>query len=362
MTRQLSENSFRYDVAISFAGEDRSIARRMAEQLTGQGYNVFYDELLRSELWGKNLQEHLARVYRDEARFCVILVSRHYVDKPWPRYEHRAAEARALVEASEYVLPIRLDDSLLPGLLETVSYLDFDELGLDTITGLLAEKLGPPQSVSTQSAMRDNLAELRAYFGDPNLSAKIIEGATALAPADFRALLSQLHDFREAILSRRIDIEVDSWTRFLNGYIVAYVSRAEKELTISTMALFTMVEVAAKRYLRLVCERLFDTVGAEAQIALCLPTRNIDKLTVGRLNDAFVALERLEGSDSLQVPSDVLECMDGFSRFRNLIAHQGQGPWRYFALEHRREVLAALYVLDWFGTAELRFQVSDSNG
>ena len=43
----------KYDIAISFAGEDRPIAERLASLLVTQGLNVFYDAYEQPNLWGK---------------------------------------------------------------------------------------------------------------------------------------------------------------------------------------------------------------------------------------------------------------------------------------------------------------------
>lgn len=42
---------FAYDVAISFAGEDREFARYMAARLRPH-FSVFFDEFERADLWG----------------------------------------------------------------------------------------------------------------------------------------------------------------------------------------------------------------------------------------------------------------------------------------------------------------------
>jgi hypothetical protein len=65
---------FQYDVALSFAGEDRSIAEALAQALRDAGIRVFYDDYERAALWGKDLYQHLQTVYRDTARYCVVFI------------------------------------------------------------------------------------------------------------------------------------------------------------------------------------------------------------------------------------------------------------------------------------------------
>jgi len=119
-----SDREFEYDVVISFAGEDRSEAEQFARALEENGLKVFYGEWESDRNWEANLFERLQSIYRDGGRYCVILVSRHYVEKDWSIHEFRSTQERALRESREYILPIRLNDSELPGLHETIGYVD----------------------------------------------------------------------------------------------------------------------------------------------------------------------------------------------------------------------------------------------
>lgn len=131
--QQNRRDSAEFDVVISFAGEDRAVVERYAERLQDSGLCVFYDEFERVDLWGKDLVVALSEVYQKRARFCAIFISQHYARKAWTNLEHRAAQARALRQHQEYILPVRLDDTELPGLLETVSYIDLRSVGLDEL-------------------------------------------------------------------------------------------------------------------------------------------------------------------------------------------------------------------------------------
>lgn len=131
-----------YDVVLSFAGEDRSLVEQVAVGLRRRRVRVFYDRFEQAELWGKDLYQHLFDVYSSKARYCVVFVSEHYVAKPWTRHEIKAAQAKQFVAESEYILPVRLDDSRLPGLSQTIGYVDARNLNAEGIVQLIAEKLG----------------------------------------------------------------------------------------------------------------------------------------------------------------------------------------------------------------------------
>jgi hypothetical protein len=83
---------YKHDIAISFAGEDREIAKNLAEKLQNKLVNdravkVFYDEFYKSELWGKEQTEYFQKAYGPDSRFVVLLLSRHYPVKKWTGFE-----------------------------------------------------------------------------------------------------------------------------------------------------------------------------------------------------------------------------------------------------------------------------------
>lgn len=141
---------YKYDVAVSFAGEDRGKVEQFVKLLSQGGVSVFYDTWEQHHLWGKDLYQYLDEIYRKSARYCVIFVSSSYVKKAWTSHELRSAQARAFQQKIEYILPIKLDGTELPGLPETVAYLDERTMGLKQISDLLLKKLGahkPPLDV-----------------------------------------------------------------------------------------------------------------------------------------------------------------------------------------------------------------------
>lgn len=140
--RRRGVQSFEYDVAISFAGEDSGYAQNLAADLQSHGVRVFYDDFEKAELWGKDLYTYLTDIYQNKARYCIILISESYARKRWTNLERRAAQARAFASDKEYILPVRLDTTVLPGMLPTVSYLDWNKESLDGVVDCTLAKLG----------------------------------------------------------------------------------------------------------------------------------------------------------------------------------------------------------------------------
>jgi hypothetical protein len=108
----------------------------------GAGFEVFYDDFYPEKLWGKDLAVVFDDVFRKRSRFCLILISKQYLERPWTEHERRSALARMVTErGGEYVLPVQIDPVELPGLAPTIGYLSAERYSADQIADLLIEKL-----------------------------------------------------------------------------------------------------------------------------------------------------------------------------------------------------------------------------
>ena len=141
----------KYDVALSFAGEDRQHAKALADLLKAGGYWFFYDENELAQLWGKNLYDYLSSVYKDQAHYCVMFLSKYYEKKLWTTHERQLAQARAFKENREYILPVRLDDTEIPGIPPTVGYLDLRSITIEEVYEVLVKKLADTISQTTET-------------------------------------------------------------------------------------------------------------------------------------------------------------------------------------------------------------------
>jgi hypothetical protein len=131
----------RYDVVLSFAGEDRPYVDQVAQCLRSHGVKVFYDVYEEAALWGKDLVEHFDMVYRKSGRYCVIFISEHYLRKVWTKQERQFALARALQERKEYILPARFDDTEIPGIAPTIGYISLAGRAPEEFARLIVRKL-----------------------------------------------------------------------------------------------------------------------------------------------------------------------------------------------------------------------------
>jgi hypothetical protein len=158
-----------FDIAVSFAGENRGFVEEVVRKVqdSAPDVTVFYDEDYKYESWGKDGIEYFTDVYMKRSRYVAMFISRSYAEKEWPRAEKRAALARALTERSEYVLPIRIDNTELPGMPPTVFYVEAIREGVDGIATGILHKLGTKRvrpAVPYHGKVAQTKEELRALI------------------------------------------------------------------------------------------------------------------------------------------------------------------------------------------------------
>lgn len=192
----MDAREFAYDVGLSFAGEQREYVEDIADALRSRGIRVFLDKYEKAALWGKNLYEHLSDVYQNRCRYCILFVSADYARKVWTNHERKSAQARAIEEKSEYILPARFDDTEIDGLLKTISYIDLRETTPDELVELILEKIGTPARRNYLPPVPDRLFELLGIEDDTDAQ----EVAHSQAWSFLQALRRMTPEERNAVL------------------------------------------------------------------------------------------------------------------------------------------------------------------
>ena len=194
----------RFQVALSFASEQRNYVQRVASALAIAGIGYFYDEEQKIPLWGKNQAEELQRIYMDDSNTVVIFISSDYARKNWPIHERRSALSRAIRERREYILPVRFDDSMLPGLDPDISYLRANDLTPVALAEAIATNLvdlgglvpSRPDATAGWACSTAGRARTDMSVTVVDDSRQPVEGAQVLAAARSRTYVDALADER----------------------------------------------------------------------------------------------------------------------------------------------------------------------
>lgn len=152
MTEHNGSAEKRYDVCLSFAGQQRDYAREVAQLLAAGGIKVFFDEYETVDMWGEDTYTHLDEIYNYRSRFCLLFASADFARKVWPNHERVSAQARAIRSAEAYILPVRFDDTKIPGLRETIGYVDARDTSPAGLVRLLIAKMGHAPVLKTIKA------------------------------------------------------------------------------------------------------------------------------------------------------------------------------------------------------------------
>ncbi len=224
ITTVTSNNNHEYDICLSFAGEDRDYVERAAAALHALGVKLFYDKYEQTSLWGKNLYQHLDEVYRKRAAYCVVFISQNYSLKLWTKHELRSAQARAFEENREYILPVRLDDTELPGILPTTGYVS--NLSPEELAELVLQKLLENKTHSSRASSSLDIVDIAQPV-------KLRDGSAATPEqrAGFFSVWNSLVELEQA--------GQELWKEITGEALAAFADRqrAAKQ-NISTQALF----------------------------------------------------------------------------------------------------------------------------
>jgi hypothetical protein len=154
---------YKYDVTLSFAGEDREYVEKVANTLLENNVKVFYDKFEEVDLWGKDLGLHFDYVYRKGAKYCVPFISEHYKKKIWTNHEIRTAISRAIETNVEYILPTRFDDTEIDGIRPTLGFLDLRKISAEKLAHLIIKKLEKEPTIPLQEQQQEDVETV--YLG-----------------------------------------------------------------------------------------------------------------------------------------------------------------------------------------------------
>ncbi|MDE2875058.1 MAG: TIR domain-containing protein [Gemmatimonadota bacterium] len=132
----------RYQVALSFAGEQRDYVEEVARHLQSRSIAVFYDGFEEVGLWGRSGVEAFHAAFAEQSAYVVMFISEAYVSKAWPSHERRSALSRMIEEEDQYILPVRFDDTRVPGLPADTLYLSAHDYTTAQLATMIAQKLG----------------------------------------------------------------------------------------------------------------------------------------------------------------------------------------------------------------------------
>lgn len=155
MPNPKERESFEFDAALSFAGQDRRHAEALKDALQKLGRRVFYDRDHTAHLWGKRQSEY-EQIYGPRSRYVLPIVSAAYPNREWTQLELAYAKREAERRDSDFILPVRLDDTVVLGLPDDLNYISLAEQTAEQIASQLDRKIRDEDWNSTPAASKQS--------------------------------------------------------------------------------------------------------------------------------------------------------------------------------------------------------------
>lgn len=135
----MNTQSKEFDLAFSFAGEDRPYIEEVKVECEKLGLSVYYDQDRLIDQWGKSFIGEQREVYSgNKTKHFVPFISKNYFSKPIPTDEFKSALMES-TKNSRYILPIKLDSSEVSAeyLHHDTQYLKKDDYSPQQLAGAL---------------------------------------------------------------------------------------------------------------------------------------------------------------------------------------------------------------------------------
>lgn len=140
-------------IFISHSSQDKPFVRRLAADLKAKGFRVWLDE--KEIAVGQSIPQSIDDAI-SEARYILIILSKHSVLSPWVKRELNSA-LPAVVKGEKVCLPAVIDDVEPPTLIGDIKYADFRRSYDEGLSSLLT---GLPQRLVAEAQAREQ--ELKA--------------------------------------------------------------------------------------------------------------------------------------------------------------------------------------------------------
>ena len=134
----------RFRIALSFPGEHRDFVEQVAARLADRvgSDRVLYDKYYEAEFARPDLDTYLQRLYHDESELIAVFLCADYERKDWCGLEWRAIRDLIKRRQASTVMPLRFDDTAIPGLFSTDGYVWIGGRSPQEIVDLILQRMG----------------------------------------------------------------------------------------------------------------------------------------------------------------------------------------------------------------------------
>jgi hypothetical protein len=135
-------NTHRFEVALSFPGDARSLVSSIVEELDRKmkPHQLFYDFKYQSQLARPSLDILLQDIYSRRSKLIVVFLSSNYERKQWCGVEFRAIREIIMKQHFDRVMFIKVDDGPVNGIFSNDGYIDSRLFSAGEIANFILER------------------------------------------------------------------------------------------------------------------------------------------------------------------------------------------------------------------------------
>lgn len=133
----MNNTHYYFDFAISYAGEDVIVAEKVNDRLRELGFNVFFAKKDFAALIGNRGDDFFEELFT-HSKQVIVFISEAYKRKDWTQFEWDIIRKR---ENINRFIPVRLDNTPILGLPDTIIYLSYPKNNIDEIENIAVKKL-----------------------------------------------------------------------------------------------------------------------------------------------------------------------------------------------------------------------------
>ena len=166
-----SETEYKYDVFLSHSSQDKDVVREIAKRLKKDKLRVWFDEweIKAGDSIPAKIEEGL-----ENSRILVLCMSANAFGSDWAQLESGTFRFRDPLNKNRRFIPLRLDDTDIPGSLAQFRYISWlpDDL---TWRQLLTALGAPPEPPKPTEPVRDHWYLAHPYPMPPNFTGRLDE-------------------------------------------------------------------------------------------------------------------------------------------------------------------------------------------
>lgn len=176
----MNDRAYQYDLAVSFAGEQREYVASFVDECKQRALTVFYDADMTIDYWGTNFIFAFRRLYGGrDPRYVVPFISAEYLAKPYPIDEFAAAVEQSFHRNDVYILPVVVGAVTVPPELlnPAIGYLRADDHTPAQLADAMLTKLGrarPAPAAPAVTAFRSPRMAPKSFDPRATLEAALV--------------------------------------------------------------------------------------------------------------------------------------------------------------------------------------------